>query len=87
MCACAILVNLGMHRYTAAAFHPIFEADPWQAVLGRSLPFLPVEDVPNGEKPIGDAETMVKLLLLLIRNEGGKKEMPDDVHTVAASIR
>lgn len=75
-----------LHRYTEKAFHPVFEEQPWQSVLERTLPFVKTEPA-RSESLVGDAETMVKLLLLLIRNEGGKKEVPDDVHTVAASIR
>ena len=76
-------------RYVATEFYPICTEVPWRALLGHQLAAIP--QTANGAGPADDdyddAETMVKLITMMVRHEGDKRIQPDDVHVVAASIR
>jgi hypothetical protein len=80
------------YRYVSKEFYPIFGEVPWGALLGHQTASIPpVVAATDGAGPathdVGDAETMVKLITLLVRHEGDKKVEPDDIHAVAASVR
>ena len=71
-------------------FYPIFGEVPWETLLGRQTASIPPVATTGGAGPahdVGNAETMVKLITMLVRHEGDKRVEPDDVHAVAASIR
>jgi hypothetical protein len=80
------------YRYVSKEFYPVFGEVPWGALLGHQTASIPpVVAATDGADPathdVGDAETMVKLITLLVRHEGDKKVEPDDIHAVAASVR
>lgn len=74
-------------RYVATEFHPICTEVPWKAMLGHQLAAIPRTGDGAGPADDDDAESMVKLIMLMVRHEGDKRIQPDDVHVVAASIR